>query len=356
MSQVIAFLIRLVGLTDKAVQLINQIISIVTGIQNALGTPAQQHSVDDVLTDTDTIITMLNDPSIGLAWIAGEIDAQAVGILAAIAALPQVGDPVTLPTVPPTGYGGADVADIVDQVWNDGQAALGTTPSDTLLQIARSLNTTADFDMPLYSGIFQVSRIDWGTTGFYLSLLNYPLFDPSDILITEDFPTCLARQNPTWNIGQPWFPQTFVGLDPTDGSVVHYTTTIDELGFQALKAAIFPPSSGGLPPVWPGLAEVTLGTPVAIASQLTVAGPMDGCIITITSVTTNKPSLAYDTQLAYKFIGGLAFVDDNGDVEPFQTLAFTNGLYSPQRMTRATSVVLRTDPGVVGTVTPWVIA
>jgi hypothetical protein len=99
-----------------------------------------------------------------------------------------------------------------------------------------------------------------------------------------------------------------------------------------------------------------MGSPVTIAAQLTVSGPMDGVEVIITSVASSKPNVPYDTQNAYKFIGALAFVDDNGDVEPYQQLSFANALYCPKFMTRATSVVVRCDPSVAGTITPWVVA
>jgi hypothetical protein len=142
--------------------------------------------------------------------------------------------------------------------------------------------------------------------------------------------------------------------DPLGTSGLDYLTNITGLEYDVITGRSSPVTTLPIPPVWPGIANVTLGTPVAIASQLTVIGPMDGVIVTITGLTTNKPALNYDTQLAYKFIGALAFVDDNGDVEPFQALAFTNALYCPKEMTLAASVVLRVDAGVAGTVTPWV--
>ena len=355
LATIFAAVVKVLGLSERAVTLLNNVLNALTGVTNLLGEPAQQHSVEDVLLDTDTIITELNDPVIGLAAILAEIDAQAVGILSAINGLPQVGDPVVLPTVPPSGYGSPDVADIVDQVWNDPQPNLPTTPGDALLQVARSLNTTGVFDMPLYAGNFRVALINWPTNGFVITSVSYPVFDPTDILVSEDLLACITRQNPTWNCGTPWADQSFVGLTPTDGSMVTWTTIIDEPAFQIIKAGIFPIAPNGLAPKWPGLAGVTLGAPVAITSQMTITEPMDGVLVTITAVGANKVILPYDTQTAYKFIGALAFVSDNGDAEPFQQLAFTNALYCPLDMTLAAGVVLRVDVSVVGTVTPWII-
>lgn len=352
----IPYILRLIGLTDSAINLLNNILNVITGIQNLLGEPAQQHSVDDVLLDTDTIITELGDPTIGLAAILGEVQAQAVGILAAIAALPQTGDPVTLPTIPPAGYGGGDLVDIANAVWYFPQTDLPSTPADALVQIARATNVTGAVDFYQDAGILRISRIDWSAPGIYITSFSQPVFDPVDILEGETMLACLTRQNPTWTVSYPWAPQDYVGLDPTDGSQVHWITRFGEAGFNAYRNAIWPLVAASISPVWPGLARVTLGSPVAITPQMTVVGPMDGVIVEITAVTNNKPALAYDTELSYKFIGGIAFMTDNGDVEPFQPLGWTHAVYSPLRMSEAAGVVLRADPSLVGTITPWVIA
>lgn len=354
LGQILAFVARIFGLTNQLVTLANQIITLVTGVQNILGDPAQQHSVDDVLTDTATIIAELNDPSIGLAFIVGEVQAQAAGILLAIAGLPQVGDPVTLPTTPPTGYGSPSDADIFNAVWNGLKSPDVVTPYEFL----RVVGTRTEF----VTGFASLAQAD---ANFYFSNPNYdvfgsvgtfyPVFDLALMVSTDTLLSFVTTCNPAATV--VWTPSTglqvFVSGDNGDGTV-NFITVWNEATFQQLKATLFPLASGVVAPVWPGLSGVTLGTPVSIASQMTITTPMDGVIVDITSVTTNKPSLAYDTEIAYKFIGALAFVSDNGDVETFQPLAFTHALYCPQRMARATSVVLRVDAGVAGTVTPWV--
>lgn len=354
MTTVISIALKILGLSERTVTLINNAIQAITGIQTILGTPAQEHSVTDVLTDTDTIITMLNDPIIGLAAIKFEIQAQATGIVAVINTLPQVGDPVVLPTTPPTGYGSPSDADIFNAVWNGLKSPDVVTPYEFL----RVVGTRTEF----VTGFASLAQAD---ANFYFSNPNYdvfgsvgtfyPVFDLALMVSTDTLLSFLTTCNPAATV--VWTPSTglqvFVSGDNGDGTV-NFITVWNEATFQQLKATLFPLASGVVAPVWPGLSGVTLGTPVSIASQMTITTPMDGVVVDITSVTTNKPSLAYDTELAYKFIGALAFVSDNGDVETFQPLAFTHALYCPQRMTQATSVVLRVDAGVVGTVTPWV--
>lgn len=353
----------LAALVLRVLAILTTILSYSQSILGFTTNAAQEHSRFALETIASNAANTVDSPTYGnaaLKTLIDAINAQSVAntaaILLAIEDLTDGTTPISLPPLPPTGYGSTDVNDVADAVWNDPQTLLPTTPADALLQVARSLNTTSIFDMPLYVGIFRVSRFDWPPDGFTITSIEYPTYDPSDILITDTLVSLLTRQNPGWTIDNAWSPQTYVSLEPGGGGQAHYTTIIDEDGFAAIRNSLFPLATSLIPPIWPGIASVILGTPVAITSQMTVSGPLDGVVVTITTVTTNKPALAYDTELAYRFIGALSFVDDNGDVEPFQQLGFTNAVYSAQRMTHAASAVLRADPGVVGTITPWVIA
>jgi len=108
-------------------------------------------------------------------------------------------------------------------------------------------------------------------------------------------------------------------------------------------------------PIWPGLANVTLGTPVALSSDLTVDGPLDGLIVSITTPPTGLGKFTFGGFTAYYKVGEVAFVDDNGDAEPWQYLAFDQALYCPKAMNRAASASLRVLAGAAGTATPWVV-
>lgn len=355
-TQILAYLGRILGLSNTIINLVNSVLQAITGVEAVLGTPAQQHSVEDVLLDTDTIITELNDPTIGLAAIKAEIDAQAIGILAAIAGLPQIGDPVVLPTTPPAGYGYVGDSAIFAAVWN----GLNSPDVVTPYQWVKDAGTYSEFlqafaNVPRADGNYRYNfqTFDqFGTAPSFFPVFDLALLDPTDDLLTF-----VTRCNPIATCF--WSPSTglqvAVNGDSGDGTA-HFLTTWDNSSFQALKETVIPTVPVNLAPVWPGIAAVTLGAPTSITAQMTVAGPMDGVIVSITSVSPSKPALNYDTETAYKFIGALAFVDDNGDVETFQPLSWSHALYSPLRMTQAASVVLRTDPSVVGTVTPWVIA
>lgn len=117
-------------------------------------------------------------------------------------------------------------------------------------------------------------------------------------------------------------------------------------------APVVPPAG---PPVWPGADAVTLGTPAAIAAGLTITEPMDGVKVHITAVDPKQMWFTYDDERAYRHIGALAFVDDSGNLETWQTLGFTHAVYCPKTMRRAAAVKVMTPNGTVGTVTPWVV-
>jgi hypothetical protein len=349
-------------------QAIQRILSILGTLQTLLGivngntSKAAQENVPFAI-ETSTAITqgVVTDAVIGNANIfaaIGDVElilaANQTALLAAIGAAQQTGLPVTLPTTPPAGYG-ADATTIGAAVWAYPSALTGQNANDRLddayLVALNFSDMSARVPNPgnRYIDSYGTWVSPYGVNGYN----SQPLFPVANILSTDTLLTFLERESvyTGWAYNDDDYAYVTQG---GSGNPFGYITTINAQGFILLRDGTTPAGSAVVPPVWPGLANVTLGTPVAITSQMTVTDDMDGVIISITSVTTNKPSLAYDAELAYKFIGALAFVTDNGDVETFQPLAFTHALYCPQRMTRAASVVLRVDAGVAGTVTPWV--
>lgn len=107
-------------------------------------------------------------------------------------------------------------------------------------------------------------------------------------------------------------------------------------------------------PLWPGIADVTLGTPVALTGQLNLQEACDGVIVTITTPPT-KTGLRQLGGAYYDYgVGELAFESDNGDLEPWQYMGFRNAIFTPRSMLHAAGVRFRILAGAEGTVTPWV--
>jgi hypothetical protein len=127
--------------------------------------------------------------------------------------------------------------------------------------------------------------------------------------------------------------------------------------FDILKSQVLggliPPS---VSPVWPGLSKVTLGTAVALSDGLSVVGPMDGVIISLSSVPYPQSYYAFGSFKSYTKVGAITFVDDNGQAEFAQSMGMDSGIIVPKTMGQAASVSVRLLSGVVGTIQPWVIA
>jgi hypothetical protein len=333
-------------------------LGVVTGlVQNA----AQEHVTYTIEGSVVSTSLAVASPAHGLVAIEAKAQAaldQSIANGAALVtiydAITALGGPVTLPTVPPSGYGSLDAAGVADAVWNTPLTVFPATAGDALRQTARHSNPVDDFDSSITAGVFKVSAINFTADGIFPETLTYPIFDPTDLVASETLLATLTRQNPTWTVSVPWSPQTFVGLrDSTTPGSVTFTTTIDEADFVAYKKNLVP-ALADLPPVWPGLGFVTLGSPVALDLGLTVPGPLDGVIVNISAVPTKQGFFQFDTMRAWRNVGAVAFVDDNGEVEAAQTLAFDHAVYCPRTMVQASEAVIRCSAGVTGTVTPWV--
>lgn len=107
------------------------------------------------------------------------------------------------------------------------------------------------------------------------------------------------------------------------------------------------PTSG--PPVWPGVADATLGTPVALTAQLALDGPMHGVLVTVTVPPTHSGRISLGGEIFDYQSGQIAFVSDNGFIEPWQYIGWRQGLYTPKSMSQASAALFRVMSGCEGT-------
>jgi len=353
----------IIALLGEVLAILSALTGYTSNILGFVGTAAQEHTKYAIERIAAAAANTVNSPTFGNAAIKAEIAALTLQLASDVASLTlQISDltdgttPVSLPVVAPSGYGGLDGSATFAAVWL-GDMPTRSYPIWNYLYAAGNWGAFSSNLRWLGDEVLYFQAV-FGSWDYVPGAADWvPAFDPTDILVGEDILDCLTRQNPGWTVAWAFAPDGYVRLTfPGSAEIQEWQSTFDQTGFAAIKSQIFPISSIEIAPSWPGIANVTLGAPVAITPQMTITTPMDGVIVTITSVAANKPSLPYDSQTAYKFIGALSFVDDNGDVEPFQTLAFTNALYCPRQMTRASSVVVRCDASLAGTITPWVIA
>jgi hypothetical protein len=271
-----------------------------------------------------------------------EMISQNVDILAAVAALPTSSGPVTLPTIPPAGYG-VDDGSIAGAVW----AYLvggGTQPAGDLMLDAGWLAInlgTANVRFPsTFSKYFDV-RGTWFSNSGAAGVGADPIFPIANILSTDTLSDFLERESfyTGWTANDDGTYYVYQDPAHTDFKI---TTTITAAEFLVLRDG--PAAAGAVvtAPVWPGLDLVTLSTPVALALGLTINEPMDGVIVTITGAPTKQGYFTFDDMLSYRNVGALAFIDDNGEAEYPQGLGFTSAVYSPKSMKQAAGVKVRT--------------
>lgn len=335
LEQIVSYLLTLIGLA--------QFIAGKTGHAAQETSPYFiQDRVKATLDDVDNVTFGLN-----------ALHNQLVTLQTSVNSITGGSAPVTLPNPPPAGYGYAGDSTIFNAVWNGLNSPDVQTPYIFLRQVGTESLFRSGY-APFYQsgGIFAYNGPvydEFGITGSF-----FPLFDTTAILPTDNLLSFIASQNP--GAGTAWVngigSNVFISGDTGDGTV-HFNTMYDDAWFQDLKASLFPLDSGGIAPVWPGFANVTLGTPVAIGLGATIPGPMNGVLVDITAVPAKAGYYDFDGTLSYRNLGGLSFVSDDGQNEFPQNLGFQQAVYCPKSMGVAASCKLRAIGGVTGTVTPW---
>lgn len=276
-------------------------------------------------------------------------------------------------TPPPAGYGGDSAADVAIAVWG---YLLGTLNAQgqnhnitagnllgflgTLANIYGGKDGQGDIRTPWFRWVSKDSEYTcsppWGTAlppWNVVPHLDFTLVQADDTVLSY-----LAREYPAWdwttddpmggtNSGRVWAlvlneaPYVWLRCTLTDQDLHHLTTTVEVTAIT--------------PPVWPGIANVTLGEAVAFNDLIEVDGPMDGVLIAYTTPPSKVSIYSFGRYTAYGRAGQLAFVSDNGQVEEEQWLQFNQALYTPKAMARAASCLVRPIAGQEGTITPWTV-
>ena len=82
---------------------------------------------------------------------------------------------------------------------------------------------------------------------------------------------------------------------------------------------------------------------------------MDGVIVQVDTVPDSTSFFNFDGNPSYRYLGALAFYDNDGEYEAPQNLGFKFAVYCPKAMSLADGVSVRVKDGVTGTMTPWTI-
>lgn len=146
--------------------------------------------------------------------------------------------------------------------------------------------------------------------------------------------------------------QTLLGtVNGTVGSIAEVATDILDI-VSNLPTTVIPPQR----PVWPGVANVTLGAEVALSNGLTIAGPLHGLLFTITEAAPRAQKYLFGTVASWSRVGAVIFESDRGDFERSQTFSIDTQVMVPMTMEVADSAIIRLNTGWVGTVRPWIRA
>lgn len=258
---------------------------------------------------------------------------------------------IVLPNPPPAGYGGTTDA---SAVWNYLlQTPLGNLTADRALSFAFS--HARDY--------VNVGGVPLGPSGYFLLQYAGSLNANPDAFVGAPDPdftailagdTVLAWLNRTDATGRTWV------ADATSGLAVSYpdgtedfsriVCTLTDAQLRALRG-----TTALAAPIWPGLANVTAGAPVALTVTMVVDGPMDGVLIHLTGAPDGASRWTAGGRTYYSYCGEIAFVADNGYVEPWQYLTWDRSVYCPRQMWRAQSAIIHVRREMLGTVTPWTI-
>lgn len=353
MAQLLALAIQILARVIVAVGLVQTVLGLAKAVHDLLNPPSGVNTFTQTAQRVSETRTIIGDPVYGLPMIETLIDMNQSALLAAIAACQQAANPVILPTTPPLGYAQQSVDGVPSDVWSFVYLD-GTDTTGEYLNHAGESARNRSFKTAERSPESAYFRLvyDWATPGVADPPLTPPVLDVTAILPDDTIGTWANRVA----VGGETYFQTDGGAWASGDFFAApgwYEIDLTDAEFDELKRLANPGTLRGTPPIWPGLANVTLGTPVALAAGLTITTPMDGVLVSIATVPPGTGIFIFDDVDSWRYIGGLSFFSDDGDQEFPQNLGFSSAVYSPKEMARAAGVKIRCKLGVTGTVTPW---
>lgn len=258
---------------------------------------------------------------------------------------------VTLPSTPPPGYGGGASA---HDVWTYTVVGDSRSTGDRQVTAGAFANLLGPFlaapalDNPIFSLVYDFAN---GSAASPPTITPDCVFGA--ILAGDTVGSWLNRIDTQGNV---WVLQAD-GFWTSGNNIAgfgYWRCNIDPAWWAEIKAVFFPTTSAVVAPVWPGLANVTLGASLALSNGLTVPGPLEGVIVDITAVSPPISFYPFGAIRSYVRAGALVFVDDHGDAEFPAPFGPDHEVICPRQMERAAHAVVRLSSGVVGTITPWI--
>lgn len=348
------------GLLFEVLAKLGTVLGIVQAIQGLLGLAATEQTAAEILTLEQSTNNEVANSVWGTAAIHNQLISLSTQLADGITQLStQMGHPmqsdatIPLPPTPPPGYGGPPAGDNANAVWSFVPAGQFEQMQTKMLSAGSLAEQLREFwPVPAPDNPFIALVFDWSNANALSVPAQSPDFDITQILPSDDILSWLNRidtQGNVWSYnvkGVATSPGTF----PESGFWQAMFTT-DQ--FNAWKALLGTATTSTTAPVWPGLANVTLGATLTLADGLLVPGPLDGVIATITAVAYPSSFYPFGPIKSYVKVASIAFVDDDGQAEWPEPLSFEKHVVCPRSMVRADHAYCRVQTGTIGTVTPW---
>lgn len=347
---------------EEIIALLGEILGTVNGIAAVLVALKQLQALAGMANNIQTILGDVQNINSELEGGTTDIETMILGLQDQLRTLTfQVGQPqqsgiaVRLPTTPPPGYGGASSSDVADAVWS--QPLPNATPFtaleavDTLQGWQFMFSNWGKLDgisgAPGYALGGHYSEIPTRFSGPSFSFLDFSTILPTDATIFA----WVSRVYPsaTWNLATEGMAFERDSLN----FALQWWVDLTPEQFREIRAANAAVPAR-VPPVWPGLAGVTLGASHALVNGLTIAGPMSGVIVTIATVPPPTGFYPFGARRSYVHVGAVIFIDDNGEAEHSQVIGLDDQILVPSTMQSASSAIFRVTSGTTGTARSWV--
>jgi hypothetical protein len=188
--------------------------------------------------------------------------------------------------------------------------------------------------------------------GMSLDYTQVPAPDWQAIAPRDTRLSWLMREEPNFTWGYASQGDAIVGYTNDPTAVAHrWTLNLSERQFELLR----PPAARRTAPVWPGIANVTLGTPVDIDTAFESIEPCDGVLYEITTWPAYENTYDWGLTAQFPRAAYISFTSDNGDQCDVQPLTWPAGVMMVKDMASAVGFLGRARSGVIGSVTPFVI-
>lgn len=312
-------------------------------INDQLAGNATEATAQAILTEAVSTDLVVTNGTTGLVNAYNQARTDTASILAAIAAITPT------PAAPPP-----TAAENALAVWTrqdpNSPGGTGLYGDEQYEPYARAIAMNQGGAVDVAASMHFTGYGYFGSVHAPAELNDPPLPDWNAILASDTRLSWLTRTEARFTWTEDPGTHIITGFRTIGTGTVSFTFDLSEAEFRQLVGL---PS--GAAPVWPGLAGVTLGTPVALADELVVTGPLQGVLVDVTVPPAGGGVWSVGSRSVFYNWGQVSFDTDGGELEAFQWLGAGLGLYMPRQMAAAAHARFRVSRAATATVTPFTI-